>query len=147
MGPLFEAANGVWIWWIAAGIMLAIELAAPGVFFLWLALAAATVGAIVYVWPLEWLYSVPLFAALSLIYVYLGRPYYGRRSTTDQPHLNQRHYNYVGRTYTLTEPIANGQGKLTIEDTVWDVAGPDLAAGSRVKIAGIEGLVLKIEAA
>ncbi len=147
MGPLFEAANGVWIWWIAAGIMLAIELAAPGVFFLWLALAAATVGAIVYVWPLEWLYSVPLFAALSLIYVYLGRPYYGRRSTTDQPNLNQRHYNYVGRTYTLTEPIANGQGKLTIEDTVWDVVGPDIAAGSRVKIAGIEGMVLKVETA
>jgi hypothetical protein len=144
MGPMFEAANSYWIWWIAAGIMLAVELALPGVFFLWLALAAATVGAIAYFWPVDWLFSIPLFAILALIYVYFGRPFYGRKSASDQPHLHQRQYNYVGRTYVLTEAIINGDGKLTIEDTVWDVTGPDMVAGTRVRITGIDGMTLKV---
>lgn len=141
---LLEPSNAYWIWLIAAGIMLAIELAVPGVFFLWLALAAATVGAVAFLWPLDWMVSAPLFAALALVYVYFGRPFYGRKSVTDQPNLNQRQYNYVGRTYVLATPLLNGEGKLTIEDTVWDVIGPDMPAGSHVKITGIEGMKLRI---
>jgi membrane protein implicated in regulation of membrane protease activity len=142
-----EPGNSFWIWLIAAGVMLAVELALPGVFFLWLALAAATVGLVTYLWPLDWLASLPLFAVLALAYVYFGRPFYGRKSASDQPNLNQRHYNYVGRTYVLAEPMRDGRGKLTIEDTVWDVTGPDLAAGTPVKIVGIEGLSLRVAAA
>lgn len=147
MGLLFDTAHSYWLWWIAAGVMLAIELAMPGVFFLWLALAAATIGAIVFVWPLDWLVSVPLFAALSLAYVYFGRPFYGRKTQSDQPYLNQRQYNYVGRTYVLAQPIKDGKGKLVIEDTVWDITGADLPAGSQVKISGIDGMTLKVAAA
>ena len=137
-----------WLWLIAAAVMLAVELASPGIFFLWLGLAAATVGGITYFLPLEWIYSLPLFACLSVAYVYFGRPYYGGKARkTDQPNLNQRQYNYVGRTYVLAQPITQGRGKLTIEDTVWDVSGPDLPTGSAVRISGIDGMTLKVIAA
>lgn len=144
---MFDASNAFWLWLIAAAVMLAFELAMPGVFFLWLALAAATVGIITYFWPLDWLIAIPLFAILSLAYVYFGRPFYGGKRATDEPNLNQRQYNYVGRTYVLAEAMRDGKGKLTIEDTVWDITGADLPAGSRIKITGIDGMVLKVAAA
>lgn len=141
---LFDTSNAFWLWLIAAAIMLAFELAMPGIFFLWLALAAATVGIITYLWPLDWLVSIPLFAVLAVASVYFGRPFYKGKRATDEPHLNQRQYNYVGRTYVLAQAIRDGKGKLTIEDTVWDISGPDLQAGSRIKITGIDGMLLKV---
>lgn len=148
MGVFSDLSHVYWLWLIAAAVMLAVELASPGVFFIWLALAAMTVGAITYFVPLDWIFSLALFAVLAVAYVYFGRPYYGGKATkTDQPNLNQRQYNYVGRTYVLAQPIANGRGRLTIEDTVWEITGPDLAAGTPVKIAGIDGMTLKVAAA
>ena len=38
-------------WWVLAVVLLALEVAAPGTFFLWLAMAAAVVGLIVLVLP------------------------------------------------------------------------------------------------
>ena len=35
------------------------------------------------------------------------------------------------------EPIVDGRGKLSIEDTVWEIEGPDLAAGTRVKVTAV----------
>jgi inner membrane protein len=133
-----------WLWLIAAAAMLFIELAAPGFFFLWLALAAATVGVNLFFFDFSWLTAVLSFAALSVIYVYLGRPWYSAKRASDQPNLNQRYMNYVGQTYVLKEPIVNGAGKLTIEDARWDIEGPDMVAGVRVKVLGVHGARLKV---
>ena len=47
----------------------------------------------------------------------------------------------------LDEPIRDGIGRLALDDTVWRVQGPDLAAGSRVRIVEADGALLKVEAA
>jgi membrane protein implicated in regulation of membrane protease activity len=60
----------------------------------------------------------------------------------DNPHLNRRQMGYVGRTFTLKEPIVDGRGKLTIEDTVWEVEGPDIPAGTRIKVTAVSGMSL-----
>ena len=57
----------------------------------------------------------------------------------DNPYLNRRQMGYVGRSFTLKEPIVDGRGKLTIEDTVWEIEGPDLAPGTRVKVTAGRG--------
>jgi inner membrane protein len=149
MDGIWAALAGLephWLWLIAAAIMLFVELAAPGFFFLWLALAAATVGINLFLFDFSWLAAVMSFAALSVIYVYLGRPWYGGARASDQPHLNRRQMSYVGRTYVLTEPIVSGAGKLTIEDARWDIEGPDLAAGMRVTVLAADGARLKVGA-
>jgi inner membrane protein len=139
-----RAPEPYWIWLIAAAVMLFIELAAPGLFFLWLALAAATVGVNLFFFDFSWVTAVLSFAALSVIYVYLGRPWYSAKRASDQPNLNQRYMNYVGHSFVLKEPIVNGMGKLTIEDTRWDIEGPDMVAGARVKILSASGARLKV---
>ncbi len=145
MGDLIPQI-GNWFWLIAACVLLLLELMAPGVFFIWLAFAAATVGVIAYAVHLSWQVEAVLFAALSLAYGYLGAPLYsrGRTGSTDQPNLNQRIHEHVGKSFMLVEPIIGGHGKLDIGGTRWDILGPDTAAGSMVKVSGVEGQKLRV---
>ena len=70
-----------------------------------------------------------------------------RKPKTDRPLLTQRAETYVGHEGQIDEPIVNGFGRMRLGDTVWRIAGPDLAAGQRVRVVGAEGAVLKVEAA
>jgi inner membrane protein len=133
---------GNWFWWIVAGILLFVELMAPGVFFMWLAFAAASVGIVTYFFALTWQIEALLFAGFAIAYVYLAAPWYSKNKhlDSDQPNLNQRIYGFVGKSYVLVEPIVNGHGKLNIDGSRWELLGPDLAAG-----AGVEGLKLRVK--
>ena len=137
---------GIWFWWIAAAVLLLMELVAPGVFLMWLALAAASVGAVAYFVASPWQIEALLFAGFALAYVYLVRPWYSTRNlpSNDQPNLNQRIYSFVGKSYVLAEPIVDGQGKLNIEGTRWDVLGPNLAKGATVRVTAVEGMKLHV---
>ncbi len=83
---------------------------------------------------------------MSVIAVAAGRRFYKgpAMEPADNPHLNRRQMGYVGRSFTLKQPIADGRGKLTIEDTVWDIEGPDLPAGSKVKVTGVKDMSLLV---
>ena len=135
---------GPWTWFVAAAILLLLELMSPGVFFLWLAIAAALTGLADISQGLPWQGEFLLFAALSVVSVLVGRKFYSGPAIEpeDNPYLNRRQMGYVGRSFTLTQPIVNGRGKLTIEDTVWEVEGPDLAAGTRIKVTAVTDLNL-----
>ena len=54
---------------------------------------------------------------------------------------------FIGKETVLSEPIRNGSGSVALDDSVWRIAGPDLAAGQRIRIIGHDGAVLKVEAA
>jgi len=132
-----------WHWWILAGLLLIVELTAPAFFFLWLGIAAAATGLLLLVFP-----TIPvelqlvLFAVLSIVAVIAWRRY--REShpvVSDQPYLNRRGEQYTGRVFTLRQPIDNGVGKVTVDDSTWRVKGPDLPVGTRVRVEGIDGVV------
>jgi membrane protein implicated in regulation of membrane protease activity len=141
-------ALGAWNWFIVAAIFLLIELLAPGVFMLWLGLAAILVGVISLGAVLSWQAQLITFAVLSIACIPAWR-YFARKveRPVDRPFLNRRAEGYVGRVFTLEKPIVNGVGTIRIEDTVWRVNGPDLPAGSRIKIARADGVELAVEAA
>jgi inner membrane protein len=137
---------GIWFWWIVAGALLLLELMTPCVFAMWLALAAVSVGITDYFVDLSWQLELMAFAGFSLVYVYLARPWYSKTNlqNSDQPNLNQRIYAFVGKSFVLAEPIVNGQGKLDIEGTRWDVLGPNLAKGATVRVTAVEGMKLRV---
>jgi membrane protein implicated in regulation of membrane protease activity len=66
---------------------------------------------------------------------------------TDQPLLNQRERQLVGRTATLEEPIVEGRGRIRLGDTLWRVSGPDLPAGTRVRVTAAADGELSVEPA
>lgn len=138
-----------WHWWILAGLLLILELTAPAFFFLWVGIAAAAVGLILLVFPsivLE--IQLVLFGIASIVAVLAWRKYRETRPMkTDQPNLNRRGHQYIGRVFSLNEPITNGVGKVTVDDSTWKVKGPDLPAGTDIKVTGVEGVVFKVVAA
>ena len=65
---------------------------------------------------------------------------------TDQPNLNRRGEQYIGRSFTLETAIDNGVGRVRVGDSLWRAVGDDMPAGSRVKVVGVDGASLKVEA-
>ena len=147
MGEFLSRAE-FWHWWVLAVILLALEVAAPGTFFLWLAIAAGAVGLVVLVLPdLYWQIQVLLFAVAGIAAVAAWRLYAKRLpQTSDDPTLNRRGEQYVGQVFHLTEPITDGRGRMKVADTMWGVAGPDLPSGTKVRVVGVEGTVLRVRA-
>lgn len=146
MAALFQHIDH-WSWWILAIALLVLEAFVPGTFFMWLGIAAGVVGMLLLLAPgMGWEYQIVVFAAISVASIVLWRLYFRKHPvTTDQPTLNRRGAQYVGRTFTLGEPIVNGQGKIRVDDTTWKVLGEDCDAGSRVKVIGVDGVQLKVE--
>lgn len=144
----FFTSLGTWNWLIAGLVLLGIELLAPGVFMLWLGIAAIAVGLISFGIDWSWQAQVIAFAVLSLAMVPLWRKFAVRpRAGADNAFLNRRAEELVGREFTLDKPIVGGVGAVRIDDTVWRVTGPDCAAGSRVRIVRAQGASLMAEPA
>lgn len=140
---------GTWFWWVAAAILLIVELMLPGFFFIWLAAAAVAMGIADALFGFGWQAELVLFALFSVVCVFIGKRVMSARrgQDSDRPNLNQRMYDYLGNTYVLEDPIVNGRGKVRIGDTIWEVTGPDLPRGARVKVAAVDNLRLRVEAA
>jgi inner membrane protein len=140
---------GPWNWMVLGFVLLALEIILPGFFLLWIGIAALIVGALsLALWDAgfwTWHVQVLLFLALSLVAAYVGkRIMKASGDVSDQPLLNQRGAQLIGRVATLSEPIANGRGRVRIGDTMWRVAGPDLPAGARVKVTGATEMDLEL---
>ena len=137
-----------WHWWIVAALLGIVEAMVPGAVAIWFAAAAAVVGALLLVVPLPWQLQLVLFGALSVGALAFWR-YWKREhpETSELPHLNQRAAQYIGEVCVLSEAIAQGSGKARVGDGFWKVRGPDLPAGTPVRVTGVEGVVLIVEAA
>ncbi|TGQ92329.1 NfeD family protein [Mesorhizobium sp. M8A.F.Ca.ET.208.01.1.1] len=130
---------GPWNWMVLGFVLLVIEVIAPGFFMLWIGIAALIVGAVsLLIWDAAiwtWQVQVLLFLVLSLVSAFVGKKLMGGRDQpTDQPLLNRRGAQMIGRMATLAEPIRDGRGRIKLGDTLWRVSGPDLPAGTQVRV-------------
>jgi membrane protein implicated in regulation of membrane protease activity len=137
---------GPWAWIVAGLVLLGLELMAPGVFLMWFGIAALLTGGIAFLTDFTWQIDLLIFVVLAIVAVIVGRRTFNR-GTGEQPLLNQRAQRLVGTTYVLAEPIVDGQGRVRIDDTMWRISGPDLPAGARVRVAGVDGTLLTVERA
>jgi hypothetical protein len=149
----FFANLGFWNWFFLAIILFALETFVPGVHFLWFGLAATIVGLLVtaamglgsaefFTWPLQ----LVAFAAISVLTVFwvktLSKP---DAAKSDEPNLNIRGAQYIGRTVMVENPIKNGRGKVRVGDTLWNAEGEEAAAGAQVRVTGVNGTALVVE--
>lgn len=137
---------GVWLWFAAAVALMVLETIVPGIHFLWFGLAAAVVGVVALLVPMAWPWQLILFAVLSVITVYfVRRASSAEGAQTDEPVLNVRGAQYIGRKVMVEEAIRNGRGKVRVGDTVWQAEGEDAVGGSEVRVTGVNGTVLVVE--
>lgn len=137
-----------WHWFILAAILIILEVFAPGAFMLWIGIAAGVVGTVLYFVPgMTWEYQFILFSIAAVGSIVAWRSYRAKHPvTSDEPTLNRRGAQYIGRVFTLDAPIVNGVGKIRVDDSTWKIEGADCPAGTKVKVVGIENTVLKVEA-
>ncbi len=136
-----------WYWLIAGVVMVILEMAIPMAYFLWMGISAFVVGLLLYFLPnMPVLIQVIIFGVLSVVSVVLYKRYQKLNPTVrDQPKLNRRGEQYVGRVFTLEEAIVNGVGKVKVDDSTWKVRGADMPAGSKVRVVSVEGTVFNVE--
>jgi len=137
-----------WHWWIGAVVLAIIEIFAPGAFFIWLGASAAVVGFIMLALPdTSWKIQLLIWSGLSVASVVGWRFYLKSHPTeTDRPTLNRRGEQYVGRHFTLAEPVVNGLGKIRVDDSTWKIeCHDDLPAGAKVEVTQVEGTVLQVK--
>ena len=137
-----------WDWLGLGTLLLILEVFGAGGYLLWVGIAAASVGVLTFIFPgLDWTWQFLLFGLFSVLSAVLWwRRQRDSLKTSDQPGLNQRGSELLGRQFSLHEPIVAGRGKIKAGDTLWLVIGPDLPAGSPVRVIGQEGVLLKVEA-
>ncbi|MEZ5854771.1 MAG: NfeD family protein [Hyphomicrobiaceae bacterium] len=66
-------------------------------------------------------------------------------SVTDEPALNRRGEQLVGRTALVVEAIEDGRGRVRVGDGEWAAQGPDCKAGDAVAIVGVNQALLVVE--
>ncbi|MES9873249.1 MAG: NfeD family protein [Candidatus Sedimenticola sp. PURPLELP] len=135
-----------WHWWVIAVVLVILEVFSPGAFFLWLGISAGITGLIMLAVPdLSWQYQLLLFSVFSVASIMIWHLFLKHHPTeSDHPVLNRRGEQYIDRVFTLDEPVVNGLGKIRVDDSTWKISGEDCDAGSRVRVVGVDGVVLKI---
>lgn len=135
-----------WHWLILGVLLIILEVFAPGAFFLWLGVSASVVGAILWMLPeTSWEMQLLIFSIISVVSIALWRLRLRKHPTeSEDSSLNTRTSQYVGRTFTLVEPIVNGYGKIHVDDAYWKVSGEDCDKDKKVKVVSVDGLTLKV---
>jgi len=139
---------GPWTWVVLGLVLLALEIVVPGNVFVWFGVAAILTGLLALFTAFGWQVELTVFVVLALVLVVVGRRVFSRAAQPgERPFLNDRAHRLVGSTYVLSAPIVDGNGHVRIDDTTWRVQGPDLPSGTRVKVVGADGALLKVDAA
>ena len=139
----------VFAWAAIALLLFAAEALAPGAFMLWLGFAAVVVFAIVLLFSgIPVLAQAAIFVVLSFVSIQVYRRWFRKREKpSDQPALNRRTVALIGRVVPLERAIVDGHGRVQIADAFWEVVGPELPAGTQVRVTGADGMTLQVEAA
>ncbi len=135
-------------WWLIGGVILLIaEVIAPGFFLIFIGAAAIATGLFVLLLSLGPAPALALFALYTALAVAVGRKVYANKpvNSTD-PHLNDRSARLVGRTVTVVEAVDEHGGRVRVGDSEWSARGGPAEPGTRVRITGVDGNCLRVEA-
>lgn len=135
-----------WGWLVAGVILAAAELVVPGVFLIWLAIAAILTGLVALIFAPPIAVDLAIFAVAAVASIYIGRNLYGRAEHPADPLLNNRAARMIGMRVTICEAITAGTGRATDGDSFWSAKGPDMAAGTIATVVAVEGNTLVVEA-
>ena len=118
----------------------------PGVYLIWLALAAIVTGVLTLTLDLSLPVQVVDFVFLSLIIAFSAKRFLRDRPIeSSDPLMNRRGARMVGETALVVQAIEHGSGRVKLGDSEWIARGPNIAVGERVRISGSEGAILLVE--
>lgn len=139
------------LWWLGFAIaLLVVELLTGTLLFLFLSAGASLLVLLTWALDISAATQAIVFAVAAVVLVAAWRRF--RPNPGDKVEqragavgLNNRLAGFVGREAVLDEPVANGKGRIRLDDSYWNVVGDDLPAGSRVRIVAVEGMILRVQ--
>ena len=135
-----------WIWLVIGLALALLEMLVPGVYLIWLAMAALAIAVLAFVSAPPLALQVIAWVSLSLIFAFSARRWLRDRPiVSSDPLLNNRAGRLVGETALVTQAIASGTGRVKVGDSEWTARGEDAEAGTRVRIVGARGTELLVE--
>ena len=142
--------NGIdpgWLWLIGGVLLLILEVIAPGFFLVFLGAAAIATGLFTVLFNLGAAAELALFALYAVIAVLVGRRFYANRTAdSTDPLLNDRAGRLVGKVVTVVAAVDDHVGRVRVGDSEWSARGGPAEVGDRVRITGVEGNCLTVEA-
>lgn len=136
-----------WAWLIGGVILLIAEVIAPGFFLVFIGAAAMAAGLFTLLFGLGTVPQLALFALYALLAVLIGRRFYANRHhDSADPLLNDRAGRLVGKVVTVVSDVDDHGGRVRVGDSEWSARGGPATAGDRVRITGVDGNCLKVEA-
>jgi inner membrane protein len=138
-------AAGAWL--IAALALGLAELVIPGVFAVFLAIAAGIVGLTLLALPeLPAAVQIAAFAAWSIVSVLIGRRWYCDYPVeTSDPQLNDRAARMIGQVVVVEQRVDAEGGRVRVGDGSWPARGAPADRGARVRISAIRDGVAIVE--
>ena len=145
----FLSVEPFWYWLALGCLLMALELVLGSGFLLAIGTAAFVTSAVTFLIPgFSWLWACTLYAGLMVAAALAWwRFVMQRRGKTarDEPRLNLRGQEMIGRKLILEQDLKNGHGRVRLGDATWPVlAESELSAGTRVEITGVEGITLLV---
>lgn len=135
-----------WVWLTLGLVLAGLEMLLPGVYLIWLAVAAIITGVLTLAFELSLPVQVVDFVFLSLIIAFSAKRFLREKPIESaDPLLNRRGARLVGETALVVEAIEHGSGRVKLGDSEWIARGPNVAAGERVRVTGSEGAVLLVD--
>ena len=135
-----------WLWMIAGVVLLIAEVLAPGVFLVFIGVAALATGAFTLLFDLGVAAQLTLFALYAIVAVMIGRRMYANAATdSSDPLLNDRSARLVGKSVTVIEAVDEHAGRVRVGDSEWSARGGPGRPGERVRITGVDGNCLLVE--
>jgi inner membrane protein len=142
-----ETVEPGWLWMIGGVLLLALEILVPGVFLIWIGIAAVVTGIFALLFGIGTAGQLALFALYSVLAVMVGRRFYGVKNIdTLDPMLSDRGARLVGRRVLVVQAIDEDSGRVRVGDSEWSARGGPAEPGERVRIASVEGNCLIVEA-
>ena len=138
--------NAHWVWMTLGLLLAGLEMMVPGVYLIWLGLAAIITGVMTMTLDLSPALQLIDFVFLALIIAFSAKRMLGERPIeSSDPLMNRRGARLVGETALVVQAIEHGNGRIKVGDSEWIAHGPNVAAGERVRISGTDGAILLVE--
>lgn len=136
-----------WLWMIGGVLLLIAEIIAPGFFLIFIGAAAIATGLFTLLFNLGIVPELALFAVYAILAVMAGRRFYANRvEATSDARLNDPARRLVGKVVTVVTAVDEHDGRVRVGDGEWSARGGPAAVGDRVRITGVDGNCLNVEA-
>jgi membrane protein implicated in regulation of membrane protease activity len=136
-----------WLWMIGGVLLLIAEIIAPGFFLIFIGVAAIATGLFTLLFNLGIVPELALFVVYAILAVMAGRRFYANHvEVPSDARLNDPARRLVGKVVTVVTPIDEHGGRVRLGDGEWSARGGPAAVGDRVRITGVDGNCLNVEA-